>query len=188
VNVAAALVVGLVETFDCVSSLGRFGQFVPRVVVLAALRELAVGMAVGLTWLTAVVVVHRASRNAQTTSAMDAQAALVLGVTMVLVAYPLDVAAMCLAAIAIPHWVYGGSLSNLLAFAGAAVVPSDMAVGLAKVVVSATIATLLFPRALRAVATSRRSLALKLLVAWLVAQFGFFVVDEGFVFVLGRLR
>jgi phospholipid/cholesterol/gamma-HCH transport system permease protein len=177
VNVAGSLLVGAVSAFQFGFGLQRFGgiEYVPGVVGLAAVRSYGAAAACNLTCLTAVVVVHRATRGGPV--AVAARRSFLAGLTIALL-FPVDAACMILGAMGVVCVSYALPAGVFVASVRDTLLARDALFGAAQAVGWALVATLLLPRALRLVVASRRGLVRKLLVAWLVLQAAFFVVDE----------
>jgi hypothetical protein len=187
VSAGYGFVVGAATAFQFWFGLRRFGglEYVPRVIVLSALRELAPSSAFALTCLTAVTVVHRASRSTPSPAALDPRGAWLLGGAIALL-YPIDVACVVFGALGFMLTVYGQPAAPFVDSAQV-VTWGDLASGATKTTAFALLAALALPRVLRFVAASRRGLVLKLFVAWLVVQGVELAVDRGIVGLIIRL-
>ncbi len=160
--------IGAVLAFQFAYGLGRFGgtEYVPRVIVLAALRAYAPAGAFVLTCLTAVTVVHRAARRPAPTT-IEGRRASIVGAAIALF-YPIDVACLCAGGLVVMRAVYELPAATFVASSVNVIKWQDAAFGATTTAAYALLATLLLPRLLRVVAASRRGLVAKLVVTWLV--------------------
>jgi ABC-type transporter Mla maintaining outer membrane lipid asymmetry permease subunit MlaE len=154
-SVAANLIFGAVAAFQFAFGLRRFAlEYGPRVVALAASREYAASSAFGLTCLTAVIVVHRASRKGRVE--LENWGSLIVGGAIALL-YPVNVACMLGGALIVMRAAYAMPASEWVASCARGITWADPVYGAATTVLLALLATLLLPQLLRvAVARGRR--------------------------------
>lgn len=178
VNPIASAVAGAASAIQFAYGLSRFGgvEYVPRVVVLTALREQGGAEAFAWTCFVGVILVHRASRSEVPRAPLERRGAWRIGAAIALL-HPICVAALVAAGAVALRLFYGVPLATFAAELTGAIVPGDVVVGALKSLVDAAIAVLLLPVALRWVAASRRGLVPKLVLAWLAVQLCLVVVS-----------
>jgi ABC-type transporter Mla maintaining outer membrane lipid asymmetry permease subunit MlaE len=174
VNAVASVVAGVAMTCEFAFGLQRFGglEYVPRVILLSALRSLGLWAALDWTSLIAVIVVDRASRSAPRPLRLDKRRAWLLGVTVVAL-YPFDVACQLLSAMAVLKWGYEISFVAFISSARAALFWSDALYGAIQAGACGTLAMLVLPSLLQWVAGSPRSLWVKLPLTWALSSGAF---------------
>jgi hypothetical protein len=167
---AWALGTGVILVLQAAFPLRRFGglEYVARFVALAALRATGPAIAFSISCLTAVVLVHRATRGVSASApvVIPARRAYLVGGAIAL-AYPICEAGILLGALAALTLGYGRPAAEVLgAYRDSPL--ADLGAGWAATLIDAVLATLLLPRALTIVASSRWHLLAKLVVAWVV--------------------
>ena len=165
---------GIAQTVQYGWGLGRFGgyEYVPRVVAVSTVRALGSGAALLVTAVSAAIVLHRAGRRASPRATVvgrrDRTMAWIGAGT--LGAFVLVCVLTGLAGAGTMAALFGVRATAFLASAWGSIMREDLGRGLGLTAVDAALAIALVPLASGWLAAPRRSLVLKLFVAYAAVQ------------------
>jgi hypothetical protein len=179
ISSSLSMALGGLSALKFASGLERFGglEYVPRVLVLSAVRSLAPGIAFVLPCLTAVTLVHRARDRGENPVTVEGGRVFLVGGAIALL-YPVNVACLLLGGLLVMRVTYAVHAVDFVAQGSQGLEWADAAFGAAETVAYALLGALLLPHLLRRVAAAwRRGLLVKLIAVWLAAQAAVFVVS-----------